>query len=69
MSEKAKLEEIINSITKGNPSWKDVLEKEKRIKDLTTENQNMWTQVQTLSGEKEELQSEMETLKIQVITS
>ena len=66
MSENNKLEEVINSMTKGNPSLKDLREKEKRIKDLTVANQCIWTQAQALRQENEELRDQIKTLEFQV---
>ena len=67
MSDNAKLEDIIHSMTKGNPSLKDQWEKEKTIKDLTTTNQSMWTQVQALRREKEDLHGQLGALEFQVV--
>ena len=67
MSEKTKLEELMHSMSRGKLSLRDLWEKEKNIKDLTATNQSMWTQVQSLRREKEDLQGRLETIQLQVL--
>ena len=66
-SEKSKLENIVATMPKQDKALRrDLCDKEKTIKDLLQRNQTLRHQVESLSREKEELQSQFETLKFQV---